>query len=154
MTIFLTGATGYIGGAVGDCLLRDGHAVTALTRSESKRSALGALGYSVVVADLADVAPFADVLRDADAVVNCADADDPYFVATVLDALSGTGKTFVHTSGSSIVGDRAAGEPSVRKRRGKTGRVLNAHLDAHGEVSLACPSRRGRRRTSCCAPPL
>ena len=36
MRIFLTGATGYIGGAVLDALVRGGHVVTALVRDNEK----------------------------------------------------------------------------------------------------------------------
>ena len=39
MRIFLTGATGYIGGAVLDALVRGGHVVTALVRETKKRHA-------------------------------------------------------------------------------------------------------------------
>ena len=43
MRIFLTGATGYIGGAVFDALLRGGHQVTALVRDNEKASRVAAL---------------------------------------------------------------------------------------------------------------
>ena len=36
MRIFLTGATGYVGGAVLDALVRGGHNVTALVRDNGK----------------------------------------------------------------------------------------------------------------------
>ena len=35
MKIFLSGATGYIGGSVAERLLREGHAITGLVRTES-----------------------------------------------------------------------------------------------------------------------
>lgn len=37
-------------------------------------------------------------------MINAADSDHPYVVTTIL-AIEGTGKKFVHTSGSSIVVD-------------------------------------------------
>jgi nucleoside-diphosphate-sugar epimerase len=47
-----------------------------------------------------------------DAVINAANSDDWDVVNAVLPALAGSGKLFVQTSGSSIVGDNAGGEPS------------------------------------------
>src|SRR5699024_11210054 len=47
----------------------------------------------------------------ADSVINAADADDRQAVETLIQALAGTGKTQIHTSGSSIVADEAGGEP-------------------------------------------
>ena len=42
MRIFLTGATGYVGSAVMDALLRSGHEVTALVRDPEKADAVTA----------------------------------------------------------------------------------------------------------------
>ena len=50
--------------------------------------------------------------RAADVVVNAASADHKGAVVALLDALAGSGKPFIHTSGSSIVGTRARGERS------------------------------------------
>jgi len=44
MKIFLTGATGYIGGSVAERLLREGHAITGLVRSESGAKGIQARG--------------------------------------------------------------------------------------------------------------
>ena len=56
----------------------------------------------------------ADILaaaaRDADAVINAADAGHRGAAEALLAGLSGRGKVFIHTSGSSIVGTRAGGE--------------------------------------------
>jgi hypothetical protein len=52
------------------------------------------------------------VPKEADAVVNAADADQAGAIDTLLSSLVGSGKVLLHTSGSSLVGDRAAGEPS------------------------------------------
>ena len=54
MRIFLTGATGYIGAAVLDALVRAGHDVTALVRTPRRRDALAARGAHPVIGDLAD----------------------------------------------------------------------------------------------------
>ena len=52
-------------------------------------------------------------------------------VVALLDGLAGSGKPFIHTSGSSIVGTRAKGQrsdavfdedaPSLRRRRARRG---------------------------------
>ena len=48
----------------------------------------------------------------ADIVINAASADHHGAVAALLGALAGSGKLFMHTSGSSIVGTRAKGRRS------------------------------------------
>ena len=44
MRIFLTGATGYIGAAVLDALVKSGHDVTALVRDNEKARRVGRRG--------------------------------------------------------------------------------------------------------------
>jgi nucleoside-diphosphate-sugar epimerase len=58
MRIFLTGATGYIGSAVLDALLRGGHDVTALVRSNEKARRVTARGGHPVVGNLGDPESF------------------------------------------------------------------------------------------------
>src|SRR5437868_2582187 len=80
MRIFLTGATGYIGAAVLDALVRAGHDVTALVRNKDKAKGVAKRGGHPVIGDLADPESF----RTA------ADAQDGY-VHTAFDARSGRG---------------------------------------------------------------
>ena len=54
MRIFLTGATGYIGGAVFEGLVRAGHDVTALVRDNEKAARIAARGARPVVGNLAE----------------------------------------------------------------------------------------------------
>jgi nucleoside-diphosphate-sugar epimerase len=54
----------------------------------------------------------AQAAQAADIVVNAASADHMGAVAALLGALAGSGKPFIHTSGSSIVGTRARGRRS------------------------------------------
>jgi nucleoside-diphosphate-sugar epimerase len=61
-----------------------------------------------------------DAARAADAVINCADASDPFVVAAIAEGLAGSGKPFLHTSGSSVIGDKAAGRSSPRIYREDT----------------------------------
>jgi nucleoside-diphosphate-sugar epimerase len=80
MRIFLTGATGYIGSAVLDALVRGGHDVTALVRDNEKARRVAKRGGHPVIGDLADP----DSFRAA------ADAQDGY-VHAAYDSRSGRG---------------------------------------------------------------
>src|SRR5260221_13037501 len=53
MRIFLTGATGYIGAAVLDALVRGGHDVTALVRNKEKARGVAKRGGHPAIGDLA-----------------------------------------------------------------------------------------------------
>ena len=54
MRIFLTGATGYIGAAVLDALVKAGHDVTALVRDNEKARRVGSRGGHPIVGNLAE----------------------------------------------------------------------------------------------------
>ena len=114
MKVFITGASGYIGGSVAAALRAAGHEVSGLVRSASKAERLRAHGITPVSGDLNHEALLAREVLAADAVVHAADADHRASVEAMLTALAGSGKAFVHTSGSSIVGDGAWGEASDR----------------------------------------
>src|SRR5918912_4469693 len=80
MRIFLTGATGYVGGAVLDALVRSGHDVTALVRNSEKARRVAKRGAHPVIGNLAEPESF----RGA------ADAQDGY-VHAAYDSRSGKG---------------------------------------------------------------
>jgi nucleoside-diphosphate-sugar epimerase len=80
MRIFLTGATGYIGGAVLDTLVRGGHQVTALVRDNAKAARVSARGAHPVVGNLAEPESYRAV----------ADAQDGY-IHTAYDGSTGRG---------------------------------------------------------------
>jgi nucleoside-diphosphate-sugar epimerase len=121
MRVFVTGASGHIGSAVIPELIRAGHEVAGLARSDAAAAAVEALGARVRRGDLGDTGD-SGVLRaaaaDADAVVHLAFDHEAAFagdfagaVATDLaviqafgDALAGTGKTFIGI-GSTRTGD-------------------------------------------------
>ena len=113
MRILVIGATGYIGGSVAARLLSAGHEVVGLARSTEKAARLRELGVEPVTAGLAYLATIADAAKGADAAINVADADNSFVVHALLDALEGSQKRFIHTSGSSVVADRACGEESA-----------------------------------------
>ncbi|WP_129664796.1 NAD-dependent epimerase/dehydratase family protein [Phytoactinopolyspora endophytica] len=112
MNIFLTGATGYIGGSLVSRLVGDGHTVRALHRDGDRKDAVAGMGAEPVLGDLDDRDILAGEAHRADAVINAADSDHAGAVESLLDALAGTGKPLIHTSGSSIVGDASNGEYS------------------------------------------
>ena len=111
MRVFLTGASGYIGGSVAAALTAAGHEVAGLARSAERARQLAALGIEPVPGELGDAAVLARAAREADAVIHAASSDDRASVEAMLPALEASGKLFVQTSGSSIVGDQAGGEP-------------------------------------------
>jgi nucleoside-diphosphate-sugar epimerase len=112
MKVFCTGASGYIGGSVAAHLAAAGHQVTGLVRSAEKADAVRAFDIEPVMGTLDDAQTLARAAQAADVVVNAASADHRGAVTALLDALAGSGKAFVHTSGSSIVGTRSRGERS------------------------------------------
>ena len=112
MKIFLTGATGYIGGSVAERLLREGHAITGLVRTQQGAQEIGKRGMRPVLGTLDDAEIIARAAREADAVVDTAEANHAGVVEAITSALRGSGKPLLHTSGSGIVATVANGERS------------------------------------------
>ena len=79
MKVFLAGATGAIGRQLVPRLVAAGHEVVGMTRSESKRDALRALGAGAVIADA----------LDADAVAGAVAAARPDVIVHQLTAIAG-----------------------------------------------------------------
>src|SRR6476660_152485 len=154
MKIFCTGASGYIGGSVATHLIAAGHQVTGLVRSPEKAEAVRARGIQPVLGTLDDGEILAQAARAADVVVNAASADHKGAVVALLDALAGSGKPFIHTSGSSIVGTRAKGERSdaifdedtpitpspARAARVALNEFILAYRDKGCRPVIVCPS--------------
>lgn len=113
MKIFVTGASGFIGGSFAAEAVRRGHQVRGLVRSPDKAMACAALGIEPVHGTLADHDLLAQEAMASDAVVNAASSDDRPAIDAILSALSGSGKCLLHTSGCSIVADDAGGEPGA-----------------------------------------
>ena len=111
MLIFLTGATGYIGGAVAEALQQAGHQVIGLARTAEKAKQLESRGIRAHLGDLLKPETVASAARNADGVIHTAntnDANSPQadlaVVRAILAALEGTGKPFVYTSGVWVLG--------------------------------------------------
>ncbi|KPI20071.1 NAD-dependent epimerase/dehydratase [Actinobacteria bacterium OK074] len=114
MRVFVTGASGFIGGSVVDRLVAEGHDVAGLARTDGRARELRQRGVAPVLGGLDDGDVLARAADHADAVINAADSDHRGAVEALVGALAGTGKALLHTSGSSIVGDDARGEVSSR----------------------------------------
>jgi nucleoside-diphosphate-sugar epimerase len=109
MRIFLTGASGYIGTAVAERLRVAGHQVTALARSDASAAKLESAGVQPVRGDFSDPKSVGSAAGSADGVISMATTYDPSIdgpaVDAILDALAGSNKPFVYTSGIWSHGD-------------------------------------------------
>jgi len=110
MLVFVTGASGWIGSAVTDELLAEGHEVAGLARSDASAAALEAKGARVVRGDLGDPDGLAKAAAESDGVVHLAFNHDftdyagagrteRAAVSAMLDALAGSGRPFLLASG-------------------------------------------------------
>jgi nucleoside-diphosphate-sugar epimerase len=109
--VFVTGASGHIGSAVVPELVKAGHQVIGLARSQASAAALLAIGAQVHHGDLDDLDGLREAASNADGVIHLAykhDLNDfiraaEYDVRAVEamgSALEGSGKPFVTTSGT------------------------------------------------------
>ncbi|MCJ8203501.1 NAD-dependent epimerase/dehydratase family protein [Pseudomonas sp. RGM2987] len=112
MNVFITGAAGFIGGSIATGLVRAGHQVSGLVRSAEQANELTALGIRPVIGTLEDGALLGEQARAADAVINAASSDHRGAAEALVEALKGSNKVLLHTSGSSIVGDACGGRTS------------------------------------------
>ncbi|MDR3717903.1 MAG: NAD-dependent epimerase/dehydratase family protein [Bryobacteraceae bacterium] len=146
MRVLVTGATGYIGSAICDALHANGHQVVALVRSPEKRKLVETLGYEAQPGNLTDLASMRNAAGNLDGVIHAAMASGPdagaidrAAVEAMLDALSGSGKPFVYTSGVWVYGDtqgRVAGEVSMLRPA-----ALSAWRPAVEDLVLEAKSR-------------
>ena len=138
MRVFLTGATGFIGTAVAAELIGAGHQVLGVARTDAQMKTLAERGVEPHRGDLTDHASFVAGARACDGVVHLAFIHEfsrfaenmeieKQTVAAMLDALEGSGKPFVATSGTALLAPgrlaTEADEPA-RQGRGETEAIV------------------------------
>jgi len=109
LKIFLTGATGYIGGAIADAAIAAGHPLVGLARSDDAARKLSDKGITAHRGDLTSPATLAAAARSAEAVIHTGTTNDGALdreaVRAMLAAVDGSGKPFIYTSGVWVLGD-------------------------------------------------
>lgn len=107
--VFVTGATGYIGGSVAERLVSMGYDVSGLVRTTDNAEELVRRNIRPIIGSLDDFDVLTKAAQSADIIINTANVDHIRAVITLVTALEHTGKLLIHTSGSSIVADHADG---------------------------------------------
>jgi len=118
-SVAVTGATGFIGGAITASLLQQGFQVRALVRPGSSRKPLP-FGVERIVGNLDDPGSIESLLRAADAVIHCAGAvrgaHESTFTHTNVDAVNLLVRVAVHEKSIErfiLLSSLAATQPQV-----------------------------------------
>jgi nucleoside-diphosphate-sugar epimerase len=123
MRIFVTGATGFIGSALLPDLIKAGHQVLGLTRSEAGAEKLRAAGAKVLRGNIEELDSLRQGAADSDGVIHLAfnhdfsqfeknAADERKAIATLGEVLLGSDRPFVVTSGTAMAAN-VDGKPST-----------------------------------------
>jgi nucleoside-diphosphate-sugar epimerase len=105
MRIFVTGASGWVGSAVVPELIRAGHRVLGLARSDASATSVSDMGADVLRGDLTDTAVLRAGALDSDGVIHLA-----FVVPSVSEAATRTDATAIETFAASLAG---SGKPLV-----------------------------------------
>jgi nucleoside-diphosphate-sugar epimerase len=114
MKMFVIGATGFLGSAITEQAVAAGHDVIGFARSDAGAEKVGRLGAKPFIGDLADLGSVAGPLDQAEVLIFAPQIptlpEENVIVARLLQRLFGSGKTFLFTSGSGLLGQRTEGE--------------------------------------------
>jgi nucleoside-diphosphate-sugar epimerase len=160
MRVFVTGASGHLASAIVPDLIAAGHEVTGLARSDAAAAAVTALGAAVHRGDLGDLDGLGKAAADSDGVIHLAFdhgqmrtgdyasplATDLAVLRTLGDALEGTGKPLVGTSGTLAVA--GLGRPGTEQDAGNPGGRTD------GENVVLGLAERGVRSSVVRVPPI
>ncbi|HUR82885.1 MAG TPA: NAD-dependent epimerase/dehydratase family protein [Thermoanaerobaculia bacterium] len=112
MRVFLTGATGYIGGAVAAALRSAGHEVGALVRADADSKRLRDLGAFLITGDLESLPSLREQLAGYDAFVHTAQSRQNTVDADrkAVDTFTSLGGFFLYTSGVWVLGNTTSAD--------------------------------------------
>ena len=72
MKIFVTGGSGFLGKRLLERLIREGHQVKALARSQQSTQTVSNLGATAVSGSLENIEDWANSLKEMDILIHCA----------------------------------------------------------------------------------
>jgi len=144
MRIFLTGATGYIGSAALDALLRASHQITALVRTPQAADALASRGVTPVLGDLKTVKSYQAASDGFDSYIHIAADSSPKreevdrkaidtLMAAAVARARDAACSFVYTSGIWVLGSNA--QPMDETAQANPGQLLGWRA-AHEQLVL------------------
>lgn len=153
--ILVTGATGFIGGAVARRLLSEGHTVRAMARRPEKAADLAALGAEVVMADLGDEDLLERAVQACPVVIHCAAQVTPVDTRTEFEGPNVAGtenvlvacgkgavRRFVYLSSMAVFGLPGAGVITDDSPRGLGGEAYSdSKFGAEEAVWSFCRAR-------------
>jgi nucleoside-diphosphate-sugar epimerase len=152
MRVLVIGASGFLGGAVAKRFLREGLTVHALVREPAKSGWLETAGLSICAGSLDDAPSLGRAIAPVEAVINAGDSDHAAGVNAILQAIEGTGKTFIQTSGISVCADLAAGADGGATIEETTAFTPIPQRAARHAIDLAVRAASGSRAMVICCP--
>lgn len=149
MRVFVTGATGFVGSAIVKELLSTGHQVLGLARSDESAAALAKTGAQVHRGTLEDLDGLRHAAAASDGVIHTAfihdfsnieasGVVDLHAIEAMGDALAGSGKPLITTSGTALVApgrvatEDMASDPNAPVRHRQASDVATLALAARG----------------------